>query len=249
MELEVILMNETNISPTQPGLRLGRRDLFKGAAMGAAGFSLSSLLEACGGTTTTPTSPSGGQGNFPSHPQWNFVFVNHVTTNPFFVPTQYGIQDAVSIVGCKYQWTGSATSSVSEMVNAMNAAIAAKADGIAVAIIDPTAFNAPVQAALSAGIPVLSYNADAPAASNNARLAYIGHDLFASGVQVGKRSASLVPSGDIAGFIATPGSLNIQPRIDGIKSVLSTIPSISFVEIATGAAVNAELSAIEAYYL
>ncbi len=135
------------------------------------------------------------------------------------------------------------------MVNAMNAAIAAKASGIAVSIIDPTAFNDPVKAALSAGIPVLAYNADAPASSNNARMAYIGQDLFASGVQVGKRIASLVPSGEIAGFIATPGSLNIQPRIDGIKSVLSTIPSISFTEIATGAAVNDELSRVEAYYL
>ncbi len=243
-------MNKSNSSPTQPGLRLGRRSLLKGAALGGAavgtaGFSLSSFLAACGGSTTPPS----GEGNFPSHPQWNFVFVNHVTTNPFFTPTQYGIADACALVGCKYQWTGSENSLVSEMVDKMNAAISAKADGIAVSIIDPTAFNDPVQRALSAGIPVLAYNADAPASSNNARLAYIGQDLFQSGVQVGRRIASLVPSGAIAGFIATPGSLNIQPRIDGIKSVLSTIPSISFVEIATGAAVNAELSAIEAYYL
>ena len=242
-------MEGSNISAYFSSLSIRRRSLLKAALSGTAGASLASALAACGGTTTTTPAGPTGEGNFPSHPQWNFVFVNHVTTNPFFVPTQYGIQDAVSTVGCKYQWTGSATSSVSEMVNAMNAAIAAKADGIAVAIIDPTAFNAPVQAALSAGIPVLSYNADAPTASNNARLAYIGQDLFASGVQVGKRIASLVPSGDIVGFIATPGSLNIQPRIDGIKDILSTIPSISFTEVATGAAVNDELSRIEAYYL
>ena len=242
-------MKGSNSIPDDSGSQLGRRNLLKGAALGTAGLSLSSLLAACGGSTSpSATTPTGG-GNFPSHPQWNFVFVNHVTTNPFFVPTQYGIQDAVALVGCKYQWTGSASSSVTEMVNAMNAAIAAKADGIAVSIIDPTAFNAPVQAALSAGIPVLAYNADAPATSNNARLAYIGQDLFQSGVQVGERIASLVPSGEIAGFIATPGSLNIQPRIDGIKSVLSTKPSISFTEVATGAAVNDELSRIEAYYL
>jgi simple sugar transport system substrate-binding protein len=186
---------------------------------------------------------------FPTHPQWNFVFVNHVTTNPFFVPTQYGIADAASLLGCKSQWTGSQTSSVTEMVNALNSAVAAKADGIAVCIIDPTAFNDPVKAALAAGIPVLAYNADAPVSSNNARLAYIGQDLFASGQAVGRRIASLVPSGDIVGFIATPGSLNIQPRIDGIKDILSKIAGINFVEIATGAAVNDELSAIEAYYL
>src|SRR6516165_5538427 len=232
--------------PDDSGLQLERRTLLKGAALGTAGLSLTSFLAACGGSST-PNTTTQVSGSFPSHPQWNFVFVNHVTTNPFFVPTQYGIQDAVALVGCKYQWTGSATSSVSEMVNAMNAAIAAKADGIAVAIIDPTAFNAPVQSAPSTSSPVLSYNADAPATSKHARLAYIGQDLFQSGVEVGKRIASLVPSGEIAGFIATPGSLNIQPRIDGIKSVLSTIPSISFTEVATGAAVNDELSRIEAY--
>ncbi len=242
-------MEESNILPGFPRLRLRRRDLLQAGVLGATGLTLPALLEACGGTTSpSSTTPSGG-GNFPSHPQWNFVFVNHVTTNPFFVPTQYGIQDACALVGCKYQWTGSQTSTVAEMVNAMNAAIAGKADGIAVSIIDPTAFNAPVESALSAGIPVLAYNADAPVTSNNARMAYIGQDLRASGQQLGRHIASLVPSGDIVGFIATPGSLNIQPRIDGIKDILSTIPSISFSEVATGAAVNDELSRIEAYYL
>lgn len=30
-------------------------------------------------------------GPFPPHKRWRLVFVNHVTTNPFFVATQYGI--------------------------------------------------------------------------------------------------------------------------------------------------------------
>jgi ABC-type sugar transport system substrate-binding protein len=64
-----------------------------------------------------------------------------ITTKPFFVPTQYGIADACSLLGCEHQWTGSANSDVSEMVNA---AIAAKAAASAVPIIDPKAFNAPV---------------------------------------------------------------------------------------------------------
>src|SRR5260370_2068278 len=136
------------------------------------------------------------------------------------------------------------------MVNAMNTAIAAKVDGIAFSIIDPVAFNAPVEAALSAGIPVLAYNADAPATSKNARMAYMGQDLFASGEAMGTRIAALIPSGDVAGFIATPGSLNIQPRIDGAKAAIKASGQpINFTEIATGAAVNDELSRIKAYYL
>jgi simple sugar transport system substrate-binding protein len=46
------------------------------------------------------------------------VFVNHVTTNPFFTPTQYGAQDACALLGCQFQWTGSETAKVPEMVNA-----------------------------------------------------------------------------------------------------------------------------------
>ena len=242
-------MEGSNIPAYFSSLSIRRRSLLKAALSGSAGASLASALAACGGSSTTPTGAT-GEGSFPSHPQWNFVFVNHVTTNPFFVPTQYGIQDACALVGCKYQWTGSANSVVTEMVNAMNAAIAAKADGIAVSIIDPTAFNEPVERALSAGIPVVSYNADAPASSKNARLAYIGQDLYLSGFSMGQHIASLIPSGDVVGFIATPGSLNIQPRINGAHDAIKQSGQpITFTEVATGAAVNDELSRIEAYYL
>lgn len=244
-------MADTNFTEYFSRLPIRRRRLLQTAMASSAG---AAFLAACGSssqtTTSSSSSTSGGGGNFPSHPKWNFVFVNHVTTNPFFVPTQYGIQDACALVNCSYQWTGSDNSIVTDMVNTMNTAISAKADGIAVAIIDPTAFNSPVETALSSGIPVVSYNADAPASSNNKRLAYIGQDLYQSGVSLGNRIVSLVPSGDIAGFIATPGSLNIQPRIDGAKAAIQASGKpINFVEIATGAAVNDELTRIEAYYL
>src|ERR1700683_675043 len=110
----------------------------------------------------------------PKHPQWKFVFVNHVTTNPFFVPTRYGAEDACALLGCSYQWTGSEKSIATDMVNAMNTAVSAKADGIAGCLVDLTAFNYPTDNALKAGIPVVSYNADA---KDSKRLAYIGQDL------------------------------------------------------------------------
>ena len=186
----------------------------------------------------------------PTHPKWKFVFVNHVTTNPFFVPTQYGIEDACALLDCDYQWTGSTNADVAEMVNAMNAAIAAKAAAIAVPIVDPHAFDAPVARALEAGIPVLSYNADAPAASGNKRLAYIGQDLYQSGYKMGERIASLVDSGLVALFIATPGQLNIQPRLDGaVAAIRKSGKQIETQQVASGATVNEELSKIKAFYL
>ncbi len=230
------------------GYRPTRRQLLRNLGIAGAAASMPGFLAACANSSA---SSRGGQGNFPPHPGWKFTFINHVTTNPFFQPTIYGIQDACALLGLPTaQFVGSENSIVSEMVDKMNAAIAAKVDGIAVAIIDPTAFNDPVARALEAGIPVVAYNADAPAGSNNRRMAYIGQDLFLSGQKLGARIASLVKEGPIAGFIATPGSLNIQPRIDGAKQAIqaSGLP-ITFTEVATGAKVEDEKSAIEAYYL
>ncbi len=123
-----------------------------------------------------------------------------------------------------------------EMVSAFNSAVSAGVDGIGIALIEPAPRSTPATKALAAKIPVVAYNADA---AGNARLAYIGQDLFVSGQEMGQHIAQLVPSGDVALFIATPGSLNIQPRIDGAQATLKSHPSIKPHVVATGAALTA----------
>src|SRR5215211_6158894 len=127
--------------------RITRRRLLGGVGLTSASLAASALLAACTNNDDNKSSDAAatGSGNFPSTPKWKFVFVNHVTTNPFFTPTQYGAEDASALLGTSFQWTGSKTADVGEMVNAMNAAISGKADGIAVAIIDPKAFNGPTE--------------------------------------------------------------------------------------------------------
>src|ERR1035437_2084768 len=155
--------------------QLTRRGVLHGAGLTAA----AAILAGCTSQVKTAASAGSGAGNFPSTPKFKFVFVNHVTTNTFFQPTQYAMADAAALLGLPTpQWTGSETSNVSQMVTAMNTAITGKVDGIAVSLVDQQAFNEPVSRALAAGIPVVSYNADV---TTNARLAYIGQDLFASG--------------------------------------------------------------------
>jgi simple sugar transport system substrate-binding protein len=136
------------------------------------------------------------------------------------------------------------------MVNAMNTAISAKADGIALAVVDKDAFNEPVNKALAAGIPVVSYNADgAKDDPGTNRLAYIGQGLYDSGFQLGQRAiASGLDSGDVVGFIATPGALNIQPRIDGASDAIKQSgKSLKFTAVGTNADVTKGLSIIDAY--
>jgi len=234
--------------------RFSRRDLLRRAAVGGAVASIPFLAAACdedeGGGGGGSGDSSASVGNFPETPDYNFVFVNHVTTNPFFVPTIYGLQDASALLGIpEPQWTGSETSDVQEMVDAMNTAVSGDADGIAVAVVDTEAFGGPIQDALDAGIPVVSYNADGTGLGSTARLAYVGQDLYGSGFEMGKRIVEDVGEGPVVLFIATPGQLNIQPRIDGAADAIKESGApIEFEEIPTGAELPEELSAIEAYY-
>jgi simple sugar transport system substrate-binding protein len=232
-------------SPFSRWRQTTRRTALTGGAAGIAAM----ILDACGSSSSSSSgaSSSGGSaasGIFGSSKSYKFTFVNHVTTNPFFTPTQNGAADACKLLGCSFQWTGSSTSNIGEMVNALNSAVSAGVDGIAISLVDLHAFNSPVQKALAAKIPVVAYNADA---AGNPRLAYIGQDLYVSGQKMGEHIASLVPSGDIGLFIATPGALNIQPRIDGALATLKSHPAIKPHVVATGAALTQELSTIESY--
>jgi simple sugar transport system substrate-binding protein len=248
-------------SPFKKMRQITRRTALTGSAAGIGAL----ILQACGGgsssspngsgsanksnsatSTGTASAATGGAaaGIFAASKSYKFTLVNHVTTNPFFTPTQSGASDACKLLGCSYQWTGSQNSNVGEMVSAFNSAVSAGVDGIGVCLISLTAFNSPVEKALAAKIPVVAYNADA---AGNARLAYIGQDLFVSGQEMGQHIAQLVPSGDVVLFIATPGALNIQPRIDGAKATLKAHSGITAHTVATGAALPQELSTIDSY--
>jgi simple sugar transport system substrate-binding protein len=233
-----------------------RRKLLTGTGLVSATAAASALLAACSSTSSSGSSTStasSAAGNFPSTPPWKFTFVCHVTTNPFFVATQYGMADAAALLGIpKPAWTGSTTSNISEMVSATNAAISSKANGIALAVISTTAFKTPVANAMNDGIPVVSYNADGNVGNPGTnRLAYIGQDLFVSGQALGQRIVAGMPNGgDAVGFIATPGTANIQPRIDGATQAIKTSgKNINFKPVTSGALLPQENTTINAYIL
>jgi len=237
-----------------------RRRLLEGAGLFSATAAASALLAACTSSSSSSAAPTAAAsskaavvGNFPATPAWQFWFVNHVTTNLFFVPTQNGMADAAKLLGLPTpKWGGSTTSTASEMVSYLNTATAAKANGIATTVINATSFTTPVMNAMNAGIPVISYNADGVVSKGVAdigtnRLCYVGQALYNSGVAMGNRIKSLVTTpGEVVIFIATPGTGNIQPRYDGAASVL-TPAGYTVKEIATGALTSGEGAAEKAF--
>jgi len=208
-----------------------RRRLLEGAGLFSATAAASALIAACSSSSSSSAAPSStsstaaaAAGNFPSTPKWQFTFVNHVTDNAFFTPTQYGFADAAALLGLPTpHWTGALSTqpTVPTMLSAFNDAVTAGSPGIATTVVASTSFIAPINSALAAGVPVVTYNANGSSTSPTNGLAYIGQDLLASGTEVGNRLASLMKKGDTAvGVIAQPGALNIQPRLDGATAAL-----------------------------
>jgi simple sugar transport system substrate-binding protein len=232
-----------------------RRTLLTGAGLVSASAAAAALLTACGSSTsTTAAAAKSTAGDFPPTPAWQFWFVNHAYSKPFFVPTQYGFHDAAALLHIPVpKWGGSAnTQSVPEMVSFLNSAIAAKANGIATTVISATGFTAPVARAMNAGIPVVTYASDGtvtkgvPDIGTN-RLCYVGQPHYESGIAMGNRIKSLITTpGHVVIFIAIPGSGNLQPRYDGAASVL-TPAGFKVSEIATGLATNLQVRAEDAY--
>ncbi|MGH3260548.1 MAG: substrate-binding domain-containing protein, partial [Trebonia sp.] len=215
-----------------------RRRLLQGTGLVSAAGAASALLAACSsasnssGSGTVKITESGAAavaGNFPKTPAWKFWFVNHATTNEFFTPTKYGYSDAAALLGLPTpNWGGDPNSDYANMINYMQSAISAKADGIALAAISNTAFTSVVSQSMNSGIPVVTYNADGiykngVAEIGTNRLAYVGQALYLSGQAMGAQIKTLVPGGGhIVIFIATKGTGNIQPRYDGAVSVLGS---------------------------
>src|SRR5487761_584603 len=190
-----------------------RRRLIEGAGLFSATAAASALIAACSSSSSSSASSSStsgaanaAAGNFPTTPKWQFTFVNHVTDNSFFTPTQYGFADCAALLGLPTpHWTGALSTqpTTSTMLSSFQAAVTASTPGIATTVTDATAFVSPINNALQQGIPVITYNANGSSSNPTNGLAYVGQDLLTSGKEVGARLASLMKSGDTAvGVIA-----------------------------------------------
>src|SRR5258708_2575087 len=114
-----------------------RRRLLEGAGLFSATAAASALIAACTSSSSGSAAPTGSAaavaGNFPTTPKWKFTFVNHVTDNPFFTATQYGLADAAALLGLPTPaWTGALSTQPtnSTMLSALQAALTVGSTGV-----------------------------------------------------------------------------------------------------------------------
>lgn len=115
-----------------------------------------------------------------------------------------------------------------EQVDDFRAVVAQKPAGILVSVVDPKLMQPEIDAAIEAGIPVLTVDSDAPTSK---RLYFIGTNNREAG-RLGGRTLvqKLKGKGNVVVF-TMPGQPNLEERLNGYKDVLATAPDIHIVDV------------------
>ena len=142
--------------------------------------------------------------------EYTFCIVSHGgVIDPFWAVVVRGMKDATKNFPIKATYFGPEVASITELVNLLNSAIAAKPDGIAVTITDPTAVEEPLRRAIKQGIPVIAINvADMrPEEQRIPYMFYIGQNEYLGGVQAGQR---ILKEAKLRGITINRGAVGIQ---------------------------------------
>jgi ribose transport system substrate-binding protein len=150
---------------------------------------------------------------------YKFVIVPKAMNNPFFDVARDGCLKRAKELGnveCIYK--GPVEHEPATQAQIIQDFITQKVDGLAISVADVAAMTKSIDAATAAGIPVITFDADAPGSK---RLAYIGTNNKDFGLALGKQLLQLKPEGGKYAVVSGgPGAKNLAERVDGVREAL-----------------------------
>ncbi len=162
------------------------------------------VLAACGGdddsadTTaadgdgdTATTAAAGGGDDQVAQRDYRFVVVSHgQSSDPFWSVAANGVNAAADDMGVTVEYQAPGTFDMVEMSQIIDAAVASQPDGIVVTIPDAEALGPSIEAAVAAGIPVISMNSGSDDFADLGVLVHVGQTEYAAGLIAGQRFAA-----------------------------------------------------------
>lgn len=110
----------------------------------------------------------------------------------------------------------------------LNKAVATKPAGILISVADASVLQAGINAAVAAGVPVITVDSDDPASK---RLYFIGTNNLEAGRMGGKRLADKLPRNASIIVFTLTGQPNTDERLKGVKDALSARPDVKIVDV------------------
>lgn len=139
-----------------------------------------------------------------------------------------GFKKAAAQYGVTAKTAGPDTRNPQDELTELQSAVAAKPAGILVSVSDASVMQPGIDAAISAGIPVITVDSDAAASR---RLYFIGTNNLEAGRLGGRRVVQKLGGKGNVVFFTLTGQPNTEERLKGFKDVFAGSPGINIVQV------------------
>jgi ribose transport system substrate-binding protein len=150
------------------------------------------------------------------------------TAVPYWKSAAAGFAAAGAEYGVSVDTRGPAGLNAQAEVDEFKAMVARKPAGILVSVANSKLMAPEIDAAIAAGIPVITIDSDSP---ESKRLYFIGTNNFEAGKLGGRRVAARLNGKGNVVFFTNPGQPNLDDRLKGYQDILEDFPGIKIVEV------------------
>jgi ribose transport system substrate-binding protein len=150
------------------------------------------------------------------------------TAVPYWKAAADGFAAAGALYGVSVDTRGPAGLNPQAEVDEFRAMVARKPAGILVSVANSKLMAPEIDAAIAAGIPVITMDSDSP---ESKRLYFIGTNNFEAGKLGGRRMAARLNGKGNVVFFTNPGQPNLDDRLKGYQDILEDYKGIKVVEV------------------
>src|SRR5882672_3777200 len=158
----------------------------------------------------------------------HYYLVATNTAVPYWKAAAAGFAAAGAEYGVTVDTRGPAGLNPQAEVDEFKAMVARKPQGILVSVANSKLMTPEIDAAIAAGIPVITIDSDSP---ESKRLYFIGTNNLEAGRLGGRRMAAQLNGKGNVVFFTNPGQPNLDERLRGYKDIFAGYPGIKVVEV------------------
>jgi ribose transport system substrate-binding protein len=160
----------------------------------------------------------------------NYVLVTTNTKIPYWQVAAEGLRAAATDVGVKWEMVGPETYDPKAEKEELLAVVHRQAApaGILVSAADPELMREGIDAAVAAGIPVITIDSDSP---KSKRLTFVGTNNYQAGQMSGEILAKALNGKGTVVLYSIPAQANLNERMEGCKRVLARNPGIKILQV------------------
>src|SRR6185503_6885756 len=156
-------------------------------------------------------------------------------SNPVFQATRVGANDAAAEIGkklgieIKIDWRTPNDEDAQKQADAIEQLVLAGADGIAVSCSDANKLTDAINRAVDNGVPVATFDSDAPASKRF--VTYAIDDIDCGKQTMAELAKVMHGKGVVAILAGNPNAPNLQKRVAGVKQEAAKYPGITIRDV------------------